>query len=106
MTLHVGDTGAYVRSVQQKLSNLGYWLGTPDGQYGGLTAQSVMALQKAAGLGRDGVFGPATRRALEAGIRPQSRVGGRDRDRQGPPAPPRGPQRQGDDHHQHQHRER
>ena len=76
MTLHVGDTGAYVRSVQQKLSNLGYWLGTPDGQYGGLTAQSVMALQKAAGLGRDGVFGPATRRALEAGIRPQSRVGG------------------------------
>jgi len=76
MTLHVGDTGAYVRSVQQKLSNLGYWLGTPDGQYGGLTAQSVMALQKAAGLGRDGVFGPATRRTLEAGIRPQSRVGG------------------------------
>jgi lipoprotein-anchoring transpeptidase ErfK/SrfK len=62
--------------VQQRLSGLGYWLGTPDGTYGGLTTQAVMALQKAAGLGRDGVFGPATRRALEAGVRPQSQVGG------------------------------
>ena len=35
-----------------------------------------MALQKAAGLGRDGVFGPGSRRALQAGIRPQSRIGG------------------------------
>ncbi len=75
-TLHAGDTGPYVKSVQQKLSNLGYWNGTADGQYGDLTSQAVMALQKAAGLGRDGVFGPATRRALEAGVRPQSRVGG------------------------------
>lgn len=75
-TLHVNDTGAYVKSVQQGLSDLGYWLGTPDGQYGGLTEQAVLALQKAAGLGRDGVFGPATRRALEAGTRPHSRIGG------------------------------
>ena len=75
-TLHLNDTGAYVRSVQQRLSDLGYWLGTPDGQYGGLTEQAVLALQKAAGLGRDGVFGPATRRALEAGTRPHSRIGG------------------------------
>ena len=41
-----------------------------------LTEQAVVALQKAAGLGRDGVFGPATRRALEAGTRPHSRIGG------------------------------
>ncbi len=75
-TLHPGDGGAYVRSVQQRLSDLGYWLGTPDGSYGYLTSQAVMALQKAAGLGRDGVFGPATRRALESGVRPASRVGG------------------------------
>jgi lipoprotein-anchoring transpeptidase ErfK/SrfK len=65
-----------VRKVQQRLADLGYWLGTPDGTYGGLTSQAVMALQKAAGLGRDGVYGPATRRALQAGIRPQSRIGG------------------------------
>jgi lipoprotein-anchoring transpeptidase ErfK/SrfK len=65
-----------VLSVQNRLSTLGYWLGTPDGTYGGLTSQAVMALQKAAGLGRDGVFGPATRRALQTGVRPHSRVGG------------------------------
>ena len=75
-TLHPGDSGAYVLSVQKRLASLGYWLGGPDGTYGYLTTQSVMALQKAAGLGRDGVFGPATRRALEAGVRPQSRTGG------------------------------
>jgi peptidoglycan hydrolase-like protein with peptidoglycan-binding domain len=75
-TLRVGDSGAYVRSVQQRLSALGYWLGTPDGTYGYLTSQAVMALQKSAGLGRDGVLGPATARALKAGARPQSRVGG------------------------------
>lgn len=75
-TLHPGDSGAYVRSVQRRLSDLGYWLGTPDGSYGYLTTQAVMALQKAAGLGRDGVFGPATRQALQSGVRPQSRVGG------------------------------
>jgi peptidoglycan hydrolase-like protein with peptidoglycan-binding domain len=75
-TLHPGDSGAYVLSVQKRLASLGYWLGGPDGTYGYLTTQSVMALQKAAGLGRDGVLGPATRRALEAGVRPQSRTGG------------------------------
>ena len=75
-TLHAGDTGPYVKSVQQKLSDLGYWNGTADGQYGDLTSQAVMALQKAAGLGRDGVFGPATRRALQTACGPQSRVGG------------------------------
>ncbi|WP_345502508.1 L,D-transpeptidase family protein [Pedococcus ginsenosidimutans] len=75
-TLHVGDSGPYVRSVQQRLTDLGYWNGTPDGQYGGLTSQAVMALQKAAGLGRDGVFGPSTRAALKAGVRPVSRIGG------------------------------
>ena len=75
-TLHVGDSGAYVRSVQRRLSSLGYWNGSPDGVYGLLTAQAVMALQKAAGLGRDGVYGPSTRKALQAGTTVQSRIGG------------------------------
>lgn len=75
-TLQPGDSGAYVTQVQQRLTQLGYWNGGADGTYGFLTTQAVMALQKAAGLGRDGVFGPATRRALQAGIRPQSRTGG------------------------------
>ena len=75
-TLQAGDTGAYVRTIQQRLSDLGYWNGAPDGSFGQLTEQAVMALQKAAGLGRDGVFGPSTRHALEVGVRPTSRVGG------------------------------
>jgi peptidoglycan hydrolase-like protein with peptidoglycan-binding domain len=75
-TLHVGDKGAYVKQVQQRLSALGYWNGTADGVYGHQTSQAVMALQKAAGIGRDGIFGPATARALERGIRPSARVGG------------------------------
>lgn len=75
-SLSPGDFGPYVQTVQQQLSDLGYWNGTPDGSYGQLTVQAVMALQKAAGLGRDGVFGPATRRALLAGVRPASQVGG------------------------------
>jgi hypothetical protein len=75
-TLQAGDSGAYVRTVQQRLSDLGYWNGVPDGNFGQLTEQAVMALQKAAGLGRDGVFGPSTRHALEVGVRPTSQVGG------------------------------
>lgn len=75
-TLYAGDKGPYVKEVQQRLTALGYWNGSADGVYGGLTSQAVMALQKAAGLGRDGVFGPATRRALLNGVRPQSRIGG------------------------------
>jgi lipoprotein-anchoring transpeptidase ErfK/SrfK len=62
--------------VQERLAALGYWNGTADGQYGHLTAQAVMALQKAAGLGRDGVFGPATAAALARGVVPSSRIGG------------------------------
>lgn len=75
-TLHPGDTGPVVVTLQRRLSDLGYWLGSADGTYGHLTTQAVLALQKAAGLGRDGVYGPATRRALLAGVRPASRVGG------------------------------
>ena len=37
-------------ALQQRLRNLGYWLGTPDGTYGGLTVQAVMAFQKVEGL--------------------------------------------------------
>lgn len=71
-----GDQGAAVRKLQRRLSALGYWLGSPDGVYGGLTTQAVIALQKAAGIGRDGIYGPATRRALEAGTRPNVRSSG------------------------------
>lgn len=63
-------------ALQQRLSRLGYWLGAADGEFGDLTRQAVIALQKAAGIGRDGVYGPVTRRALDAGTRPSIRTSG------------------------------
>jgi lipoprotein-anchoring transpeptidase ErfK/SrfK len=72
--MRLGDAGAAVKRVQQRLSALGYWLGPADGEYGDLTRQAVMALQKAAGISRDGIYGPASRRALDAETRPRART--------------------------------
>ena len=68
-----GASGAAVLAVQQRLSALGYWLGTPDGNFGDSTEQAVYALQKAAGIARTGTVGPATQAALDAGVVPQPR---------------------------------
>jgi hypothetical protein len=62
-----------VLALQQRLRTLGYWLGAPDGHYGEVTAQAVTALQKVAGIERDGVAGPRTQAALDAGVRPAAR---------------------------------
>ena len=71
-----GDSGPKVLALQKRLGQLGYWLGAPDGAYGSLTQQAVWAFQKSAGLKRDGVVGPKTLRALEAGIRPKATLSG------------------------------
>lgn len=71
-----GDAGPQVLAVQQRLQQLGYWIGTPNGTYGPVTQQAVWALQKAAGLVRDGAVGPDTRKALAQGVVPHARVGG------------------------------
>jgi peptidoglycan hydrolase-like protein with peptidoglycan-binding domain len=71
--LRPGETGSAVQSLQQQLSALGYWSGTPDGQYGDLTQQAVLAFQKAEGLSRDGIAGPETRGRLPAAQRPAGR---------------------------------
>lgn len=68
--LEVGARGFWVQLLQSRLSRARYWLGQPDGSFGGLTQQAVWALQKAAGLPRDGVVGAATWRAVNAGVRP------------------------------------
>lgn len=65
--------------LQQRLSDTGYWLGRPDGTYGALTIQAVMALQKSSGLSRDGVAGPKTLAALDAGTLPPLGEGPADR---------------------------
>ena len=69
-TLHPGDKGAAVLALQQRLRTLGYWLGSPDGTYGGLTVQAVMAFQKVEAMDRDGIAGPGTIAALDHASRP------------------------------------
>jgi peptidoglycan hydrolase-like protein with peptidoglycan-binding domain len=71
--LRTGDKGEAVLALQRRLSDLGYWNGKADGTFGPLTQQAVFALQKAAGLGRDGVVGPKTQKALDQGVRPKAK---------------------------------
>lgn len=75
-TLKLGDRGPQVLALQQRLTDLGYWLGKPDGNFGSLTQQAVYALQKAAGISRDGVVGPKATKALADGIRPRATLSG------------------------------
>lgn len=70
--LRIGDQGDEVTALQERLGDLSYWNGKPDGDFGSTTRQAVFALQKAAGLTRDGVVGPATRKALKDGVRPEA----------------------------------
>jgi peptidoglycan hydrolase-like protein with peptidoglycan-binding domain len=71
--LKVGAKGAEVVALQQRLTELGYWNGKADGHFGGTTQQAVFALQKAAGIGRDGTVGPKTQKALDQGVRPKAK---------------------------------
>jgi len=72
-TLRLDENGDSVRALQQRLLDLGYWMGEPDGNYGQLTRQAVMAFQKVEGLGRDGTAGPQTLARLETAGRPTPR---------------------------------
>lgn len=75
-TLKVGSKGPEVSALQQRLNDLAFWSGTVDGSFGSGTKQAVYALQKAAGLKRDGRVGPATRAALDRGAQPSKRITG------------------------------
>jgi hypothetical protein len=72
-TLAPGASGSAVLALQERLSSLGYWLGTPNGTFGDTTEQAVYALQKAAGLIPDGTVGPSTYAALDRGVVPRPR---------------------------------
>ena len=63
---------AKIRKLQQRLADLGYLLESHvDGRPGMETTFAVIAFQKWSGLGRDGVVGPATSRALATAKRPE-----------------------------------
>lgn len=48
------NNGPDTVAVQDRLTNLGFWAGIPDGQYGFATVQAVMAFQKYLGLASTG----------------------------------------------------
>jgi hypothetical protein len=72
-SLGPGTSGPAVLALQRRLVSLHYWLGVPNGYFGDATEQAVYALQKAAGLVRDGVVGPKTEIALRKGVEPRPR---------------------------------
>jgi N-acetylmuramoyl-L-alanine amidase len=63
--LRSGAEGPEVKALQRRLHELGYQVQEADGQFGPETHHAVVAFQKVNRLGRDGVVGPVTRRALE-----------------------------------------
>lgn len=70
VTLAQGSKGDAVEHLQTELKTLGYFITTPDGNFGPLTKAAVQAFQRAHGLGDDGIAGIKTGLALEAALRP------------------------------------
>ena len=65
--LRLGSQGLDVRSLQIRLTDLGYYYGTIDGDFGTVTDAAVRAFQAANGLYVDGIVGAQTRAALGGG---------------------------------------
>jgi len=61
---YVGEEGAEILSLQQRLYALGYLTTTPDGKYGGDTVSAVKRFQERHGLISDGYLGTATKELL------------------------------------------
>lgn len=72
-TLKRGSKGKTVTALQKRLNALHYYCGAANGTYGPQTAQAVMAVQKVAGLKRDGVAGAKTIAAINKGVQPKRR---------------------------------
>lgn len=56
----LGSTGDEVKSIQRKLSSLGYYKGSVDGIYGNQTKSAVTAFQRNCGITADGICGSQT----------------------------------------------
>lgn len=66
-----GDKGTAVKSLQQRLKDLGYYSASVDGDYGGGTQEAVRLFQTQNGLPVDGVCGSATMAAIFAANAPK-----------------------------------
>lgn len=63
--LRVGNTGAEVAALQNRLRALGFNPGAIDGEFGNATEAAVLAFQRSEGLLADGVVGRQTALALK-----------------------------------------
>jgi peptidoglycan hydrolase-like protein with peptidoglycan-binding domain len=70
--LERGDRGEAVAELQRKLTALGFDCGAADGVFGEKTEAALIAFQKAAKIGVDGIYGPQTAKAL-ANYKPAKR---------------------------------
>jgi lipoprotein-anchoring transpeptidase ErfK/SrfK len=64
-TLREGETGAAVKSLQERLNSLKYYAGPDDGKFGNDTLEAVWAFQEVNHLTVNGVVGSVTQRFLE-----------------------------------------
>lgn len=74
VTLQYGDSGEAVRELQIKLAELGFFTGTPLGNYKTLTSSAVQSYQKAMGLTADGVATPELQEMIFAGKLPETQA--------------------------------
>jgi N-acetylmuramoyl-L-alanine amidase len=74
--LRIGSRGASVLGLEQRLRQLHYALGSPDGYYGVDTSDAVVAFQKLHGLARSGATDLRFWRALDRSGTPIPRHGG------------------------------
>lgn len=56
----LGSSGEEVKSIQRKLSSLGYYKGSVDGIYGQATKSAVTSFQRNCGITADGICGKQT----------------------------------------------
>jgi len=71
-----GNRGWDVAALQFGLRRRGFGSGSIDGGFGPATEAAVIRLQRARGLGADGIAGPATLRGLRRGARRRRGAGG------------------------------
>jgi N-acetylmuramoyl-L-alanine amidase len=64
-TMAEDDRKARVARLQRQLATLGYNAGRQDGIFGPRTEQALQGFQRDYGLPEEGLYGPATVRALE-----------------------------------------
>lgn len=69
----LGDSGDEVIIIQERLLNLGYDVGTPDGLFGDQTQAAVEAFQADYGLAVDGIVGEDTWRVIRTTVPQVSR---------------------------------